>query len=205
MYKQIQASANYQKFCRKKIVFVVLRQSPKRQTTEWHLTQKIMGCRGEFQFKSYVFVVLESFWHFIPPGTQTLNLGMKRLVFCHCATITGIVVSKTLPVLRVAECFVLWKSLALYLAVLRMPAVLKPLTLEWWSKCSTTVLPSMALWFQRLNPFSYFGLFCFDRLCALCSWAQCYKTFYDRNLQLFIISETVCYCQAFPAYSNVCG
>jgi hypothetical protein len=30
----------------------------------------------------------------------------------------------------------------------------------------------------------------------------CYKTFYDRNLQIFVISYFGCPWQAFPAYSN---
>ncbi len=34
--------------------------------------------------------------------------------------------------------------------------------------------------------------------------AQCYKTFYDRNLRIFVISQSVCQRQAFPAQSNVC-
>ncbi len=33
---------------------------------------------------------------------------------------------------------------------------------------------------------------------------QCYKTFYDRNLRNFVISWSVCTCQAFPAFFNVC-
>ncbi len=31
------------------------------------------------------------------------------------------------------------------------------------------------------------------------------KTFYGRNLQIFVISQSVCLLQAFPAQSNVCG
>ncbi len=34
------------------------------------------------------------------------------------------------------------------------------------------------------------------------SWGQCYKTFYDRKLRLFIISYSVCPWQAFPAQSK---
>jgi hypothetical protein len=34
---------------------------------------------------------------------------------------------------------------------------------------------------------------------------QCYKAFFFRNLRIFIISWSVCPCQAFPAKSNVCG
>jgi hypothetical protein len=34
---------------------------------------------------------------------------------------------------------------------------------------------------------------------------QHYNTFYGRKLRLFIISYSVCPCQAFTAYSNVCG
>jgi hypothetical protein len=30
-------------------------------------------------------------------------------------------------------------------------------------------------------------------------WAQCYKTFSVRNLRIFVISESVCPWQAFPA------
>ncbi len=33
---------------------------------------------------------------------------------------------------------------------------------------------------------------------------QCYKTFYVRNLRIFVISQSVCPWQAFPAQSNVC-
>ncbi len=32
-----------------------------------------------------------------------------------------------------------------------------------------------------------------------------YKTFYGRNLQIFVISWSACPWQAFPAWSNVCG
>jgi hypothetical protein len=34
--------------------------------------------------------------------------------------------------------------------------------------------------------------------------AQCYKTFYGRNLRIFVISYSVCPWQTFPAQSNVC-
>ncbi len=34
-------------------------------------------------------------------------------------------------------------------------------------------------------------------------WAQCYKTFYVRNLRMFLISQYVCLWQALPAQSNV--
>ncbi len=34
---------------------------------------------------------------------------------------------------------------------------------------------------------------------------QCYKTFYGRNLQIFILSQSVCPSQAFSAQSNVDG
>ncbi len=33
---------------------------------------------------------------------------------------------------------------------------------------------------------------------------QCYKTFFARNLYIFVISQSVCPWQAFPAQSNVC-
>ncbi len=36
-------------------------------------------------------------------------------------------------------------------------------------------------------------------------WGQCYKTFYGRTLCIFIISQSVCPWQAFPAKSIVCG
>jgi hypothetical protein len=35
-------------------------------------------------------------------------------------------------------------------------------------------------------------------------WGHCYKTFYGRNLQIFVISYSACPCQTFPAWSNVC-
>jgi hypothetical protein len=35
--------------------------------------------------------------------------------------------------------------------------------------------------------------------------SQCYKTFYVINLRMFVISESVCSWQVFPAYSNVSG
>jgi hypothetical protein len=34
---------------------------------------------------------------------------------------------------------------------------------------------------------------------------QCYKTFYTRNLRMFVMSCSVCFWQAFPDYSNVLG
>jgi hypothetical protein len=37
------------------------------------------------------------------------------------------------------------------------------------------------------------------------SRGQCYKTFYGRKLQIFVISWSVCPWQALPALSNVCG
>ncbi len=33
--------------------------------------------------------------------------------------------------------------------------------------------------------------------------AQCYKTFYGRNLSMFVLAQSVCTCQAFLAQSNV--
>jgi len=36
-------------------------------------------------------------------------------------------------------------------------------------------------------------------------WAQCYKTFFVRNLRIFVISLSVCLWHTLPAYSNVCG
>ncbi len=39
----------------------------------------------------------------------------------------------------------------------------------------------------------------------VCSRSQCYKTFYDRKLHIFVISYRFCPGQAFPAKSNVCG
>ncbi len=33
-------------------------------------------------------------------------------------------------------------------------------------------------------------------------WTQCYKTFYGRNLRIFVISLSVSPLQAFPAYSH---
>ncbi len=36
------------------------------------------------------------------------------------------------------------------------------------------------------------------------TWAQCYKTFYCCNLRIFVISQSGCPWQAFPALSNVC-
>jgi hypothetical protein len=35
-------------------------------------------------------------------------------------------------------------------------------------------------------------------------WAQCYETFYGRNLRYFVISLSVCLWEAFPTYYNVC-
>jgi len=34
------------------------------------------------------------------------------------------------------------------------------------------------------------------------SWGQCYKTFYGRNLRIFVTSKSVCPWQAFSAYYN---
>jgi len=36
------------------------------------------------------------------------------------------------------------------------------------------------------------------------SGAKCYKTFYSRNLRMFVISFSVYPCQAFPVQSDVC-
>jgi len=33
---------------------------------------------------------------------------------------------------------------------------------------------------------------------------QCHKTFYSRNLIIFVLSYCVCLCEAFPVKSNVC-
>jgi hypothetical protein len=35
------------------------------------------------------------------------------------------------------------------------------------------------------------------------TWAQCYKTFYIRNLRMVVISKSIRTCQAFPAWSYV--
>ncbi len=35
------------------------------------------------------------------------------------------------------------------------------------------------------------------------TWSQCYKPFYDSNLQMFIIRLSICTWQAFPAQSNL--
>jgi hypothetical protein len=37
------------------------------------------------------------------------------------------------------------------------------------------------------------------------TWGECYKTFYSRNLRIFVISQCVCPWQAFPVWSLVCG
>ncbi len=37
----------------------------------------------------------------------------------------------------------------------------------------------------------------------LTNWGRCQKTFYGRKLRLFIISQSICPWQAFPAQSNV--
>ncbi len=37
------------------------------------------------------------------------------------------------------------------------------------------------------------------------AWGLYYKTYYGRNLRIFVISLSVCPWQAFPAWSNVCG
>ncbi len=34
---------------------------------------------------------------------------------------------------------------------------------------------------------------------------QCYKTLYGRDLLLFLINQSVCLRQVFPAWSNICG
>ncbi len=47
-------------------------------------------------------------------------------------------------------------------------------------------------------PEGWWGLVCRTR-------AQCYKTFYNCNLPMFVISQSVCPWQAFLAYSIVCG
>ncbi len=36
-------------------------------------------------------------------------------------------------------------------------------------------------------------------------WGQCYKAFFVRDLRIFVISQSVCPWQAFPAQSIVCG
>ncbi len=36
-------------------------------------------------------------------------------------------------------------------------------------------------------------------------WSMYYKTFYGRNLQIFVISQSVCPWQALPFQSNNCG
>jgi hypothetical protein len=40
-------------------------------------------------------------------------------------------------------------------------------------------------------------------LVDILSWCQRYKTFYDRNLRMFLISYSVCPWQASSAYSHV--
>ncbi len=46
---------------------------------------------------------------------------------------------------------------------------------------------------------------CTTAACRLTSRRQCYKTFCDRKLRMFVISWSVSPWQAFPASSNVCG
>ncbi len=53
---------------------------------------------------------------------------------------------------------------------------------------------------------SLFGLGQWRRQCYnFDSWGLCYKTFYGRNLWVFVITSSVCPWQAFPVLNNVCG
>ncbi len=74
------------------------------------------------------------------------------------------------------------------------------------SKCSSLLQASdRKKTFKTMTP-----VWC-HRCCQIClhfhskksNWDQCYKTFYVRNLQVFLISQSVCPWQAFPAQSNV--
>ena len=47
------------------------------------------------------------------------------------------------------------------------------------------------------------GSFIFKVCIARTTWDQCYKTFYSRKFQIFVMSQSVCSWQAFPAF--VCG
>ncbi len=38
-----------------------------------------------------------------------------------------------------------------------------------------------------------------------CTLAKCYKTFCVRNLRIFVVSQSICSWQSFPAQPNVCG
>ncbi len=56
-------------------------------------------------------------------------------------------------------------------------------------------------WLEQLLLFCAIGFF--NEADTLESRPQCYKTFYDCNLQIFVISQSVSPWQAFPAQSNV--
>ncbi len=43
------------------------------------------------------------------------------------------------------------------------------------------------------------------KFCNIDTRGQCYKTFYVRNLRIFVISQSVCPWQAVPVQSIVCG
>ncbi len=65
--------------------------------------------------------------------------------------------------------------------------------------------PSLVHWaveqYQMNHASQIFG----GVLMSLTTKGQCYKAFYGRNLQIFVISWSVCPWQAFPALPNVCG
>ncbi len=47
--------------------------------------------------------------------------------------------------------------------------------------------------------------FMMQTLCKNLSRGLFYKTFYGRNLLIFVIRQSVCLWQAFPPQSNICG
>ncbi len=71
-------------------------------------------------------------------------------------------------------------------------------------KCSCwSVFPWQAFP-PKSNQHSGFVIF-FCKLWMLKVLTTCYKTFFVRNLKIFVISQSVCPWQAFPAQSIVCG
>ncbi len=57
---------------------------------------------------------------------------------------------------------------------------------------------------KGMNTLVYYEKIVLAKLCEYAPWGQYYKTFYNHLLQIFVISWSICFWEAFPAQSFVC-
>jgi hypothetical protein len=81
------------------------------------------------------------------------------------------------------------------------------MTINFGHKIFVKLIPGAAALLGGLRALLYTeivkGSFIFKVYIARTTWDQCYNTFYSRMFKTFVISQSVCSWQAFPAF--VCG